>query len=205
MFNIEEELKKLPLSPGVYMHKDSLGNVIYVGKAIKLRNRVSQYFHKSSQQSPKVRAMVDNIAEFDYITCATEMEALILECNLIKKYMPKYNILLKDGKTYPYIEVTTSEEFPRAIRTREVKRDGNKYFGPYSDSGAVTKILKLIDEIYPIKKCKTKEFPANFRPCLNYYIGKCKGICINAADKAEYDEMIDSILKILNGDRKSVV
>ena len=199
MFNIEEELKKLPLSPGVYMHKDSLGNVIYVGKAIKLRNRVSQYFHKSSQQSPKVRAMVDNIAEFDYITCATEMEALILECNLIKKYMPKYNILLKDGKTYPYIEVTTSEEFPLVIRTRDVKRDGNKYFGPYSDSGAVTKIIKLIDEIYPIKKCKTKEFPANFRPCLNYHIGKCKGICINAADKAEYDEMIDSILKILNG------
>ena len=199
MFNIEEELKKLPLSPGVYMHKDSLGNVIYVGKAIKLRNRVSQYFHKSSQHSPKVRAMVDNVAEFDYITCATEMEALILECNLIKKYMPKYNILLKDGKTYPYIEVTTSEEFPRVIRTREVKRDGNKYFGPYSDSGAVTKIIKLIDEIYPVKKCKTKEFPTNFRPCLNYHIGKCKGICINAADKAEYDEMIDSILKILSG------
>ncbi len=199
MFNIEEELKKLPLSPGVYMHKDSLGNVIYVGKAIKLRNRVSQYFHKSSQHSPKVRAMVDNVAEFDYITCATEMEALILECNLIKKYMPKYNILLKDGKTYPYIEVTTSEEFPRVIRTREVKRDGNKYFGPYSDSGAVTKIIKLIDEIYPVKKCKTKEFPTNFRPCLNYHIGKCKGICINAADKVEYDEMIDSILKILSG------
>lgn len=199
MFNIEEELKKLPLSPGVYMHKDSLGNVIYVGKAIKLRNRVSQYFHKSSQHSPKVRAMVDNAAEFDYITCATEMEALILECNLIKKYMPKYNILLKDGKTYPYIEVTTSEEFPRVIRTREVKRDGNKYFGPYSDSGAVTKIIKLIDEIYPVKKCKTKEFPTNFRPCLNYHIGKCKGICINAADKVEYDEMIDSILKILSG------
>lgn len=199
MFNIEEELKKLPLSPGVYMHKDSLGNVIYVGKAIKLRNRVSQYFHKSSQHSPKVRAMVDNVAEFDYITCATEMEALILECNLIKKYMPKYNILLKDGKTYPYIEVTTNEEFPRVIRTREVKRDGNKYFGPYSDSGAVTKIIKLIDEIYPVKKCKTKEFPTNFRPCLNYHIGKCKGICINAADKVEYDEMIDSILKILSG------
>ena len=137
MFNIEEELKKLPLSPGVYMHKDSLGNVIYVGKAIKLRNRVSQYFHKNSQHTPKVLAMVENIAEFDYITCATEMEALILECNLIKKYMPKYNILLKDGKTYPYIEVTVSEEFPRVVRTREVKRDGNKYFEISSE-----KILK---------------------------------------------------------------
>lgn len=199
MFNIEEELKKLPQTPGVYMHKDSLGNVIYVGKAIKLKNRVSQYFHKSSQHSPKVVAMVENIAEFDYITCATEMEALILECNLIKKYMPKYNILLKDGKTYPYIEVTTSDEFPRVIRTREVKRDGNKYFGPYSDSGAVSRIIKLINEIYPIKKCKTKDFPENVRPCLNYYIGQCKGICIGAADKNEYDEMIENIIEILSG------
>lgn len=199
MFDIEEELKKLPLTPGVYMHKDSLGNVIYVGKAVKLRNRVSQYFHKSSQHSPKVVAMVENIAEFDYITCATEMEALILECNLIKKYMPKYNILLKDGKTYPYIEVTTSEKFPRVIRTREVKRDGNKYFGPYSDSGSVSRIIKLINEIFPVKKCKTKEFPANVRPCLNYYIDQCKGICIDAADKDEYDEMINNIIDILSG------
>ena len=122
MFDINEELKKLPTCPGVYMHKDRLGTVIYVGKAVNLRNRVRQYFRNSSQHSPKVRSMVSNIAEFDYITCGTEMEALILECNLIKKYMPKYNILLKDDKTYPYIEVTMSEEFPRVIRTREVKR-----------------------------------------------------------------------------------
>ena len=133
MFDINEELKKLPTCPGVYMHKDRLGTVIYVGKAVNLRNRVRQYFRNSSQHSPKVRSMVSNIAEFDYITCGTEMEALILECNLIKKYMPKYNILLKDDKTYPYIEVTMSEEFPRVIRTREVKRDENRYFGPYSD------------------------------------------------------------------------
>lgn len=113
MFDINEELKKLPTCPGVYMHKDRLGTVIYVGKAVNLRNRVRQYFRNSSQHSPKVRSMVSNIAEFDYITCGTEMEALILECNLIKKYMPKYNILLKDDKTYPYIEVTMSEEFPR--------------------------------------------------------------------------------------------
>lgn len=199
MFQPEEELKKLPQTPGVYLHKDQLGNVIYVGKAIKLRSRVSQYFHRSAQHTAKVRAMVENIAEFDYITCATEMEALLLECNLIKKYLPKYNILLKDGKTYPYIEVTTTEPFPRVIRTREVRRDGNRYFGPYSDSGAVRRIIRLIDEIYPIKKCRTRVFPENVRPCLNYFIGKCKGICINEADPEEYAEMIARILDILSG------
>lgn len=199
MFDIEENLKKLPTSPGVYMHKDSLGSVIYVGKAISLRNRVRQYFRKQAQQDPKVRAMVANIAEFDYITCATEMEALILECNLIKKYMPKYNILLKDDKTYPYIEVTTAEQFPRVIRTRNLKRDENKYFGPYSDTTAVWRIIKMIDEIYPLKKCQTKSFPDKFRPCLNYFIGKCKGVCIGAADKQEYDAMVADVVDILSG------
>ena len=205
MFDINEELKKLPTCPGVYMHKDCLGTVIYVGKAVNLRNRVRQYFRNSSQHSPKVRSMVSNIAEFDYITCGTEMEALILECNLIKKYMPKYNILLKDDKTYPYIEVTMSEEFPRVIRTREVKRDENRYFGPYSDSTAVWRILKMIDEIYPLKKCSTLHFPENTRPCLNYFIGKCKGICVGKADREEYLEMIRDILGILGGRDAGVI
>lgn len=205
MFDINEELKKLPTCPGVYMHKDRLGTVIYVGKAINLRNRVRQYFRNSSQHSPKVRSMVSNIAEFDYITCGTEMEALILECNLIKKYMPKYNILLKDDKTYPYIEVTMSEEFPRVIRTREVKRDENRYFGPYSDSTAVWRILKMIDEMYPLKKCSTLHFPENTRPCLNYFIGKCKGICVGKADREEYLEMIRDILGILGGKDGGVI
>ena len=205
MFDINEELKKLPTCPGVYMHKDRLGTVIYVGKAINLRNRVRQYFRNSSQHSPKVRSMVSNIAEFDYITCGTEMEALILECNLIKKYMPKYNILLKDDKTYPYIEVTMSEEFPRVIRTREVKRDENRYFGPYSDSTAVWRILKMIDEMYPLKKCSTLHFPENTRPCLNYFIGKCKGICVGKADREEYLEMIRDILGILGGKDAGVI
>lgn len=205
MFDINEELKKLPTCPGVYMHKDRLGTVIYVGKAINLRNRVRQYFRNSSQHSPKVRSMVSNIAEFDYITCGTEMEALILECNLIKKYMPKYNILLKDDKTYPYIEVTMSEEFPRVIRTREVKRDENRYFGPYSDSTAVWRILKMIDEMYPLKKCSTLHFPENARPCLNYFIGKCKGICVGKADREEYLEMIRDILGILGGKDAGVI
>ena len=205
MFDIDEELKKLPTCPGVYMHKDRLGTVIYVGKAVNLRNRVRQYFRNSSQHSPKVRSMVSNIAEFDYITCGTEMEALILECNLIKKYMPKYNILLKDDKTYPYIEVTMSEEFPRVIRTREVKRDENRYFGPYSDSTAVWRILKMIDEMYPLKKCSTLHFPENTRPCLNYFIGKCKGICVGKADREEYLEMIRDILGILGGRDAGVI
>ena len=205
MFDINEELKKLPTCPGVYMHKDRLGTVIYVGKAVNLRNRVRQYFRNSSQHSPKVRSMVSNIAEFDYITCGTEMEALILECNLIKKYMPKYNILLKDDKTYPYIEVTMSEEFPRVIRTREVKRDENRYFGPYSDSTAVWRILKMIDEMYPLKKCSTLHFPENTRPCLNYFIGKCKGICVGKADREEYLEMIWDILGILGGKDGGVI
>ncbi len=205
MFDINEELKKLPTCPGVYMHKDRLGTVIYVGKAVNLQNRVRQYFRNSSQHSPKVRSMVSNIAEFDYITCGTEMEALILECNLIKKYMPKYNILLKDDKTYPYIEVTMSEEFPRVIRTREVKRDENRYFGPYSDSTAVWRILKMIDEMYPLKKCSTLHFPENTRPCLNYFIGKCKGICVGKADREEYLEMIRDILGILGGKDAGVI
>ena len=199
MFDISEELKKLPKTPGVYMHKDSLGEVIYVGKAINLRNRVSSYFRKTSQADPKVRAMVSNIAEFEYISCATEMEALLLECNLIKKYMPRYNILLKDDKSYPFIEVTTNEEFPRVISTRRLRRDGNRYFGPYTDAGAVRRILGMIDEMYQFKKCRQQEFRKGVRPCLNFFIGKCPGVCTGEADKAAYRENIDEVIEILSG------
>lgn len=199
MFVIEEELKKLPASPGIYMHKDSLGEVIYVGKAVNIRSRVRSYFRNVSKADPKVRALVSNIAEFDYITCATEVEALILECNLIKKYRPKYNVLLKDDKTYPYIEITTNEEFPRIIRTRRLLRDGNQYFGPYSNSGAVLRIIKMIDEIYPLKKCRQTTFRPGVRPCLNYFIGKCKGVCIGEIEKSEYRKMIDEVIDILSG------
>ena len=199
MFVIEEELSKLPTCPGVYMHKDSLGEVIYVGKAVNLRNRVRSYFRRTSQADPKVRALVSNIAEFEYITCATEMEALVLECNLIKKFMPKYNILLKDGKSYPYIEVTTAEKWPRVIRTRELKRDGNRYYGPYTDGTAVWRILKMVDELYPLKKCRQLEFRPGVRPCLNYFIGKCPGVCIGEANEAEYAEMITEITDVLGG------
>ena len=205
MFDINEELKKLPKTPGVYMHKDSLGEVIYVGKAVNLRNRVSSYFRSTSQADPKVRAMVSNIAEFEYISCATEMEALLLECNLIKKYMPRYNILLKDDKSYPYIEVTTAEEFPRVVSTRRLKRDGSRYFGPYSDAGAVRRILGMIYEMYTFKKCRQQEFRKGVRPCLNYFIGKCPGVCTGEADKAEYDEKIGEVIEILSGKDSAVM
>ena len=205
MFVIEDELKKLPTTPGVYMHKDSLGEVIYVGKAVNLRNRVRSYFRKTSQADPKVRAMVSNIAEFEYISCSSEMEALILECNLIKKYLPRYNILLKDDKSYPYIVVTTAEEYPRVFSSRQMKRDGSRYFGPYTDAGAVRRIVDMVDEAYKLKKCRQQEFKKDVRPCLNYFIGKCPGVCIGEADHDAYMQSIDEVLEILGGKSASVV
>ncbi|HHW95265.1 MAG TPA: excinuclease ABC subunit UvrC [Mogibacterium sp.] len=206
MFVIEEELKKLPTGPGVYMHKDNLGEVIYVGKAVNLKSRVRSYFNqKTSQSDPKMRALVSNIAEFDYMTCASEMEALILECNLIKKYTPKYNVLLKDDKTYPYIQITKTEDFPRLLRTRRLVRDGNQYFGPYTNSGAILRIIKMIEEIYPLKKCRQTSFKAGVRPCLNYFIGKCKGVCIGKISKEEYEVMIREIIDILSGQDSDLI
>jgi len=205
MFNIQENLKKLPDSPGVYMHKDKLGQVIYVGKAVSLRNRVRQYFQSSAQTNPKVRAMVSHIAEFEYITCGTEMEALILECNLIKKYMPKYNVLLRDDKTYPYIVVTTTEDYPRVLKTRIIAKDGNKYFGPYSDAGAVNQIVELLSNIYALKRCSAKSFPSGHRPCLNYHIEQCKGVCTGTVSREEYRESIDKVLEFLGGKDKPLL
>lgn len=187
------------------MHKDRLGQVIYVGKAISLRNRVRQYFQNSANQHPKVRAMVANIAEFEYITCQTEMEALILECNLIKKYEPKYNILLRDDKTYPYIKVTMQEEFPRVLKTRLVKKDGSKYFGPYSDAGAVNDAIELLNKIYSLKRCNAVNFPEGHRACLNYHIGDCKGVCTGLVSRDEYMEAIDCVLEFLSGKQKKVI
>ena len=169
MFDIKENLKKLPDTPGVYMHKDKLGQVIYVGKAVSLRNRVRQYFQSAANQNPKVRAMVSHITEFEYITCQTEMEALILECNLIKKYAPKYNVLLRDDKTYPYIKVTVQEEYPRVLKTRLIEKDGSKYFGPYSDAGAVNQIIDLLNKIFVLKRCSAKSFPKHYQ-ALNQHV-----------------------------------
>ena len=206
MFDIQENLKKLPDKPGVYIHRDELGRVIYVGKAVSLKNRVRQYFQSSYRNSnPKVRAMVSHIAEFEYITCSSEMEALILECNLIKKYMPQYNVVLRDDKTYPYIVVTTSEKYPRVLKTRRILKDGNKYFGPYSDAGAVNTIVDLLDRMYLLKRCSAQEFPENHRPCLNYHIEACRGVCTGNVSEDEYAAAIDEILQFLAGKDRPLV
>ena len=198
MFDIKENLKKLPDEPGVYLHKDRLGQVIYVGKAISLKRRVSQYFQKSKNMDPKVRAMVSNVEEFEYIRCGNEVEALVLENNLIKKYQPKYNILLRDDKTYPYIKVT-NETWPRVVKTRKVIKDGSKYFGPYSDIGAVNQIVELLNKVGILKKCSTKDFDKNFKPCLNYHIGMCDGICQGTVDHQAYMNRVDSCVEFLSG------
>ena len=196
--NIKDALKQLPDSPGVYIHKDSLGNVIYVGKAISLRNRVRQYFQSSRNMDPKVRSMVSQISEFEYITVDSEMEALILECNLIKKHRPKYNILLRDDKTYPYIKVT-KEEWPRVIKTRVVRKDGGSYFGPYSDAGAVNRIVDLLNSSFSLKRCSAVAFAPGFRPCLNSHIHQCRGICTGGVSHDEYDEAVAGAVEFLRG------
>ncbi len=198
MFDIKEQLKNLPDCPGVYMHKDSLGNIIYVGKAISLRNRVRQYFQSSRNMDPKVRSMVSQIAEFEYITAGSEVEALILECNLIKKYRPKYNILLRDDKTYPYIKIT-NEQWPRIIKTRQIRKDGGRYFGPYSDAGAVNRIVDLLNSTFALKRCSAVAFPKGFRPCLNYHINQCRGICDGSVDPNEYGKAIEGAADFLRG------
>ncbi len=199
MFDIQENLKKLPEKPGVYIHKDQLGQVIYVGKAVSLRRRVRQYFQSQKNMAPKVKAMVSHIAEFEYITTDSEMEALILECNLIKRYRPPYNILLRDDKTYPYIKVTLQEDFPRLVKTRRVLNDGAKYFGPYSDVGAVNEMIDLLNSVYTLKRCSARSFPQNFRPCLNYHIEQCKGICTGLVDRAEYRKSVEEVMNFLKG------
>ncbi|MBR0126680.1 MAG: excinuclease ABC subunit UvrC [Firmicutes bacterium] len=204
MFDIKENLKKLPDTPGVYMHKDKLGNIIYVGKAISLRNRVRQYFQSSRNMDPRVRSMVSQIAEFEYITVGSEMESLILECNLIKKYRPKYNVLLRDDKTYPYIKVT-AEEYPRVMKTRLLKKDGSKYFGPYSDAGAVNKIVDFLNASFELKRCSASSFPEGFRPCLNYHINQCKGICTGLVSKEEYAQSVAGAIEFLNGHNQTVL
>lgn len=205
MFDIQENLKKLPDTPGVYLHKDKLGQVIYVGKAVSLKNRVRQYFQSSRNMDPKVRAMVSQIEEFEYITTGSEMEALILECNLIKKYMPKYNVLLRDDKTYPYIKITMEEDFPRLLKTRQITKDGSKYFGPYSDAGAVNQIVELLNQVYALKKCSARAFPKGFRPCLNYHIDQCDGICQGKISREDYRRKVEQAADFLKGRTKTIL
>lgn len=207
MFDFEYQLKILPDKPGVYLMKNSLGEIIYVGKAKILKNRVRQYFQNSKNHSDKVKAMVKNISEFEYIVTDSEMEALILECNLIKKYKPRYNILLKDDKHYPMIKITTNEDFPRVFMTRNYIKDGNKYFGPYTDMGAVYETLELIKKVFPIRDCKLsiKENEHKVRPCLNYHIGRCKAPCSGNISKEDYGKIIVEVVDLLSGKDKTTV
>lgn len=207
MFDIQEELKKLPDSPGVYLMKDDKDEVIYVGKAVVLKNRVRQYFQNSKNHTPKVLHMVAHIAEFEYIVTDSEMEALLLECNLIKKYRPKYNILLKDDKMYPYIKVTVNEDFPRIFMTRKYVKDGAKYYGPITDATAVKETVEMVHKIWTVRKCKRK-LPQEIgkeRPCLNYHIGQCQAPCSGAISSAEYKKIIEEAMEFISGKHTGII
>ena len=194
--NIKNALAVLPDKPGVYLMHDAEGKVIYVGKAVVLKNRVRSYFRNLASHTPKVKAMVAKIAEIETIVTSSEVEALILECNLIKKYRPRYNISLKDDKTYPYLKVTLQEDFPRLHMTRRLSRDGAKYYGPYADAGAMYATMKLLKSMFPLRTCR-KMNPD--RPCLNYHIKRCLAPCAGYVSKEEYGKMIKSVCMVLDG------
>lgn len=201
MFDFSEELKKLPDKPGVYIMHSDTDEIIYVGKAINLKNRVRQYFQNSKNKSPKVAAMVSHIAYFEYIVTASEMEALLLECNLIKEHRPKYNVMLKDDKTYPYIKVTIAEEYPRIFITRKYVKDKNRYFGPITDVTAARETVDIIHKLFPIRKCR-KSLPKEIgreRPCLNHHIGQCLAPCDGLVSAEEYRKVVEEAIAVLEG------
>ncbi len=201
MFQIEEELKKLPAQPGVYLMHDAKDEIIYVGKAISLKNRVRQYFQSSRNKTAKIEQMVSRIARFEYIVTDSELEALVLECNLIKEHRPRYNTMLKDDKTYPYIKVTVSEEYPRLLFSRQMKKDKNKYFGPFTSAGAVKDTIELMRKIYRIRSCSRK-LPQEIgkeRPCLYYHIHQCDAPCQAYISKEEYGQSVRQVMEFLNG------
>lgn len=201
---IREKLKHLPERPGVYLFKDASNEIIYVGKAVSLKNRVRSYFHASGQ-SPKVISMMDRAVDFEYIVTDTEVEALILESNLIKEHYPRYNILLRDDKSYPFLKVTLNEDYPRVLITRRVLKDGARYFGPYTRVGAVNETLRLIGRLFPMRSCKDKAFQHKGRPCLNYHIGRCLAPCTGKVDKEEYRAMIKEVCLFLEGRQEEVI
>ena len=202
MFNIEEELKKLPKNPGVYLMKDKDDNIIYVGKAVNLKNRVSSYFRKTDKTN-RILKMVSLIDHFEYIVVDNEAEALILECNLIKKNRPKFNVLLKDDKTYPYIKIDIKSEYPNVVITRRVLNDGSKYFGPYANPGAAKEMLNFIKQKYKIRQCKN--FKSTQRPCLNYHIKRCLAPCVGYISQEEYIKQIDEIIDLLEGKTSKIL
>lgn len=201
-FNFEEELKKLPHKPGVYIMHDAQDAIIYVGKAVNLHNRVRSYFRDNIGRGPQIDKMVSLISRFEYIITDSELEALVLENNLIKEHMPKYNTLLKDDKTYPYIKVTVGEEYPRILFSREMKKDKSRYFGPYTSAGAVKDTIDLLNKLYQLRTCN-RVLPRDIgqeRPCLNYHIKQCLGPCQNYVSKEEYRQHVNQALEFLNGD-----
>ena len=207
MFNLEEELKKLPARPGVYLMHDAKDEIIYVGKAISLKNRVRQYFQKSRRVTPKIQRMIDRIAWFEYIVTDSELEALVLECNLIKEHRPKYNTMLRDDKTYPYIRVTLGEDFPRVLFSRQQKKDKSRYFGPYTSAGAVKDTIELVNKIYQLRTCN-RNLPRDTgkdRPCLNYHIHQCTAPCQGYITKEAYRERVDAVVEFLNGNYAPVL
>ena len=196
MFDIEAELKKLPKKPGVYIMHDKNDKIIYVGKAVVLRNRVRQYFRKN-KKTKRIQNMVALVDHFEYIVCDNEAEALILECNLIKKNMPKFNVLLKDDKTYPYIKINVKADYPDLYITRRILNDGAKYFGPYANAGSAKEMIEFIKSRYKIRQCRS--FKYKDRPCLNYHIKKCMAPCMGYISKEDYRKQIDEIISILEG------
>ena len=200
-FNIQEELKKLPGKPGVYLMHDERDAIIYVGKAISLKNRVRQYFQSSRNKGAKIEQMVTHISRFEYIVTDSELEALVLECNLIKEHRPKYNTMLMDDKSYPFIKVTVNEPFPRVMLARQMKKDKAKYFGPYTSAGAVKDTIELIRKLYHIRSCN-RSLPKDIgkeRPCLNYHIHQCQAPCQGYISQEEYRKSIDEVVRFMNG------
>ena len=202
MFDIKEELRKLPKDPGVYLMKDKDDNIIYVGKAVNLKNRVSSYFRKTNK-TDRILKMVSQIDHFEYIVVSNEAEALILECNLIKKNRPKYNVLLKDDKTYPYIKIDVKSDYPNVIITRRLLNDGAKYFGPYANPGAAKEMINFIKEKYKIRQCRN--FKSNTRACLNFHIKRCLAPCIGNISKEDYRKQIDEIIDLLEGKTDKII
>ena len=207
MFDIQEELKKLPGKPGVYLMHDEKDEIIYVGKAISLKNRVRQYFQTSRNKGPKIEQMVTKIARFEYIITDSELEALVLECNLIKEHRPKYNTMLMDDKTYPYIKVTTKEAYPRVLFSRQMKKDKSKYYGPYTSAGAVKDTIEMIRKIYKLRTC-SRNLPKDIgkeRPCLNYHIKQCDAPCQGYISEEAYGEKVKKATDFLNGNFEPVL
>ena len=207
MFDIQEELRKLPDQPGVYIMHDKTDAIIYIGKAVSLRKRVRQYFQPSHDEGIKKKQMVEHIARFEYIITDSELEALVLECNLIKEHTPKYNTMLRYDKTYPYIRVTMGEDFPRVLFSRQLKKDKSRYFGPYTSAGAVKDTIELINKIYQLRTCNRK-LPRDIgaeRACLNYHIHRCSAPCQGYINKEEYGERVSQVLEFLNGNYTPVI